>query len=721
MNTDAIKLIVGSIIRSNSGTLYRVIGIDEYYLTLIELETTKTNFLTMKTSQAIDDLKNGYLSIQIAEAAPVFQYESLSELDRIDYDKRSNMVNEFDELFRPYFLNSQNSGKKITELCKKYGFCKASFWRIIRLYYQSGCSDYSLIDHRIKGHSTVPKTYEYKNHPGRKGIYHDYECLLSESVRIQFDEGIKELLSGKRATSVKDAYNHIIQKYYTTYSVSENELRVNELPVEKCPTYYQFYRYFRSHTTQEQRDIIKTSAAEVRNNKRLLLSDTMYGVAGVGDMVEVDACEVDVSIVDTDNPDITVGRPILYCMIDVRTRVIIAVSVAFENNSILGVTNLLMNLADDKVEYCRRHGITLSNSDYWPSNIVPRRIRFDRGAECTSRKLETVLNRLHIERQLVSAATGSLKGNVEQSFHQLHIAQNSSLEDHGLIEKRHDSKHNKEATLDIHQYTKMVINYVLFHNQMAIKGYPMSRELIAAGVHPIPIELWKFYLSKYGSPRPITSSMRAQYCFDLMEEAQATISRDGIHFVGHLYINEDDPELLTEMYDAGSAKKNFNIRFDPRNMNEIYYLKSSILYAAHLNMKKEINSGFENLTYEEMKKNNEKQNALKTEALEKTDRLRRERLSVNETIVRLAEKTVYSSEKNLRSNREMAKQKERFDSSLVKQIDSNPITPETQLKDSEQNSDSDKKETVQNSGDLRDMTDDELAERMMQLGEKIQQ
>ncbi|MDY6282634.1 MAG: Mu transposase C-terminal domain-containing protein [Erysipelotrichaceae bacterium] len=546
-----------------------------------------------------------------------------------------------------------------------------------------------------------------------------YECSPCDEIRQQFDEGVAELLSGKRATSIKDAYNHLIQKHYTEYRTDGNVLLAKEQPVEKIPTYKQFYLYFCAHTTKEQRDIVKTSAAEVRNSKRLLLSDSMYGVAGIGDMVEVDACEVDVSIVDTDNPEITVGRPILYCMIDVVTRVILAISVAFENNSIIGVTNLLMNLADDKAEYCRMHGVVLTNLDYWPSNIIPRRIRFDRGAECTSYKLETVLNRLHIERELVSAATGSLKGNIEQSFHQLHLAQNSALEDHGLIEKRHDSKHHKEATLDIHQYTKMVIIFVLSHNKMAIKGYPMSKELINASVHPVPIELWKFYKSEYGSPRPITGNQKTQFVFDLMQEATATISREGIRFIGHLYINEDDRDLLTAMYDAGTIRKQFPIRFDPRNMNEVFYVRDHKLFAAHLNMKKALNAGFENLSYEEMKKYNDRQNALKNEASETSDALCRERLGMNEAIVKMAEKPVYSIAKDMRSNREAAKQKDRVSNSLLGEISTDASDEEAtqSINASASAIENDRYE----SKDLSKMTDDEIADYMMRLGEKIQQ
>ena len=73
-------------------------------------------------------------------------------------------------------------------------------------------------------------------------------------------------------------------------------------------------------------------------------------------MVEIDACEADVSLVSELDPDQAIGRPIVYFMIDVYSRIILAVSVAFDNNSILGITNLFLNLADDKQEYCKIHG-----------------------------------------------------------------------------------------------------------------------------------------------------------------------------------------------------------------------------------------------------------------------------------------------------------------------------------------------------------------------------
>ena len=123
-------------------------------------------------------------------------------------------------------------------------------------------------------------------------------------------------------------------------------------------------------------------------------------------------------------------------MIDVYSRIILAVSVAFDNNSVLGVTNLFLNLSDDKQEYCKKYGMGFDNPKIWPSNIIPRRIRLDRGSEFKSGGFDRICNELGIEKQIVPGASGSLKGIVEQSFHQMHVKQNMHLENYGWIEKR---------------------------------------------------------------------------------------------------------------------------------------------------------------------------------------------------------------------------------------------------------------------------------------------
>ena len=187
------------------------------------------------------------------------------------------------------------------------------------------------------------------------------------------------------------------------------------------------------------------------------------------------------SIVSSLDPSITVGRPIVYVMHDVFGSNILAVGISFDNNSVLGMTNCFLNLAQNKVEYCARYGITISE-DMWPSCYLPGRILVDRGAEYRSYEAKRIFRELNIHRELAPAGSGSMKGLVEQWFHQMHSSQNPSLEKHGLIEKRYDSKHHKEACLTIDDFTVMLINFVIHHNCSVLSDYPLTADMISKRV-----------------------------------------------------------------------------------------------------------------------------------------------------------------------------------------------------------------------------------------------
>ena len=76
----------------------------------------------------------------------------------------------------------------------------------------------------------------------------------------------------------------------------------------------------------------------------MLVSDNLLNVHGPGDLFEMDEVEMDVSIVSEVDPTKVIGRPIIHAMVDVYSRMITAVSVSLENNSVLGFTNCLLNL-----------------------------------------------------------------------------------------------------------------------------------------------------------------------------------------------------------------------------------------------------------------------------------------------------------------------------------------------------------------------------------------
>lgn len=648
-------LSVGDILFDNAhNTRYRVIAIIDNLVTLCEMDTTKFVLSQLELSLLIGLLTSKELNKEI-ENVPIFDVDSLSDSVKEKYQVKKNIINELLSTTEKTFMSLSGKTPKpqIKEIMGKYNIPKNSLWRIITNYFQSGMQDYSLIDAKAFG-VNKGKEYEYKSRPGMPAQYPiSSKIILSPETKNNFEEALNFYKSG-RCKSIKNSFDYMNNLHYTHIEIINGVKSLTLLPVNERPSFGQFYYYFRKHLSQQEKDLIKTSAIEQRNNKRLITSDSLSDVYGPCDMVEIDACEADVSLVSSLDTNKTIGRPIVYFMIDVYTRVIVAMSVAFDNNSVLGVTNLFLNLADDKQEYCNRYGMGFENPALWPSNVIPRRLRVDRGSEFKSKAFDRICNELGIEKQIVSGASGSLKGLVEQSFHQMHSRQNVHLEDKGLIEKRYDSEHHKEASLTIEQYTKMVISFVLMHNQQALDNYHMTKEMLEKDVKPIPILLWQYGVKKYGEPRPITN--KEQYLFNLMTPINAKLSRRGICYKDLWYICYDDKALSREMFNAGTKKVPIEVRMDMRDISNVYYIRDNKLVTAQLNPKITGNADYLGMTMKEYENYRTKRKELAAQGRIHNEELSAYNYAVNASIVDDAKKTTYSDKSDMRPNRELAKQ-----------------------------------------------------------------
>ena len=505
------------------------------------------------------------------------------------------IMQEYGPLYEKLYGKTTKTNLKKT--MEDLGIQRDAAWRAIRRFLQSGLDMAAIVDGRsLRSGKRNPYKYSKKTgHPTMNAL--GKGVPLTDEIRTYFDEAIKDFLIG-RAKTKKDAYMTMIEKHFINEEEIPTGIRVSVLPDNLRPTLKQFLNYTRVRVPQEEIDKAKTSAREQRNNKRLLLSDNLQGVMGPGDLWEVDECEIDLSLVSVENPSVTVGRPIVYVMIDVYTRMIVAYSVAFDNNSVLGITNCFLNLLDDKQELCNRFGIQIG-ADEWPSKILPLRLRSDYGAEYISHAMDTVCCKLGVAKELVSPATGSLKGQVEQVFHQIHAAQNSLLEGKGLIEKRHDSNHHQEAALNIQEFEAVLLTYIVGHNRKYMEKYPLTKDMRQQNVEPCPIDLWKYGVSLNGSPRPITNEVMFRH--SLLLPVKASVGRAGITFKGLFYINLQDEALLRDMYLASThgKKKLESACIDPRNISHLYYIREGKLMTASLNYKKTGMKEYEGMTLSE--------------------------------------------------------------------------------------------------------------------------
>ena len=699
MGNEAVVLHIGDILKEGTFSA-RILYITTDSISVCLLDTTKLDIRLLVLSDVLKRIQNGKMSVNENNDNSIVDTDSFSKYEKEVYERRRDIIGRIQSGYGPDYLRlmGKTSKPEIDDLIRQYRLSRTGILKIIRKFLQSGCRYSSLVPEK-KTHKNQTEYSKKTGNPGKYGF--STQLVVDDEVKGYFDEAIGYLKSG-RVKNLMQAYNFMNVQHFTTKGtlLSDGSFKAGELySITQRPTYKQLYYYCRKHISKKELDTIKTSAMEVRNNKRLLLGSSLTGVSGPGDYLEGDAVEVDLSLISLQDAGRAVSRPIVYALRDVYTTAIVAISVGFDNNSVIGLTSLMLNLGDDKKEYCRRYGITLPDERLWPSNFIPSHIRVDRSSDFKSKEFERICNELNITRELVSGGTGSLKGFIEQWFHQIHSKLNASTENNGLIEKRFDSEHHKEAVLNITEFTGMLIQLVLAFNQKHLDDYRATKDMIEKHIDTTPVILWQYGCEKYGSPVPITD--RKQYFYTLMRDGNAKLSRKGICFKGLYYINKDDDTLLSTMYKAQNKPFNMEIRYDPRDAGSVWYSENGTLYRANLIEDLPGNSDYKGMTFKEVDDYMFVKKKMNAEARQRNDQINADVFAIVDTAVKnAAEKhPTLNSTKGIREIREKEKQDVSRNNSITKRLEAETSDADKSVRLTEASETKEKASTVTSSSE----------------------
>lgn len=586
------------LLKADNGEEYSIIYIDAHNSSLIVCRRNISSLDMLVLS--LNDIKQKILEQEYVIAKPeqfVIDKTLMSDSVRESNEIRENIIKEIADKYGPDFSSFL---KKRTydaflrhELPKKYKVSYVTIYKLLRLYLQSGCDITAVYDKRVFGNSKVKEHYLKKT--GKKPNLSPQGIIITDDIKAIFDKMLGYYASG-RTKSYKFVYNLMIAEYFSDQKEVDGGVQYVAFPITERPTYDQFYYYARKQITAEKMGVIKTSRMEYRNNMRLLRSDVQKAAIGPGYITEMDELESDLELVDSKTRTMDIGRAVVYCLIDVCTRLIMAVSVSLENNSVRGFTNCFMFLADDKRRTANRYGLDFDDN-MWPSGYLPKIIRSDRGSEYMSGEVGRICNELGITLEPVPPGTGSLKPVVEQSFHQLHCSINPVTEKHGLITKRKDSGHHKQARLTIQEFTKIVLNCAIAHNTSTIENFKLTAQQTRDQVYPIPVVLWKYGCEHGMEPKRIIN--REQFAWTLMTKETGKISRNGITANGINYLPVDDIDIEHKMAVAGNKAVLFECRMDRRIVDKLYYLKDNKLRYCEINMESTDNAEYAGLMLED--------------------------------------------------------------------------------------------------------------------------
>ena len=530
-----------------------------------------------RPSSIMNDLELGEAEIMTDDPwATSVKDTDLSDTDKELRDRAWNIISDLaDPSKEPAIFYKKQRNKFFADVMKEYEILPRSLHKYMRRFWQRGKVKNALLpDYKNSGAAGKERSAGQVKRGRKKKQQHDPEIgpgvNVDEDMKKIFRLAISKFYRDSNEITLQDAFNLMLAEYFfEDFYYDENKVKKTILmPPEKKPTYAQFHYWY-----NKEKDIEKDVTARKGKHKyaltsRPLLNNSTSQVFGPGYRFEIDATVADVYLVSSHNPTWIIGRPIIYVIIDVFSRLIAGLYVGLEGPSWIGAMMALANCVTDKVKFCSEYGIAISEKD-WACQSLPFTLLGD-GGEIAGVDIETLATNLRVRVETAAVERADLKGIVERNFRTIHEKVKPFLP--GQVPKdaykRKGLKYMLDAKLDIHRFTKIIIDGVLRHNRQYLKYYSRDEMMIAADVPPIPNQLWHWGITNRTGYLNAFSEETVK--LNLLPEDFGRINRSGLTFKKMRY--SCDRALREGWFIKGGNRDSEQVRvtYDPRKANYIY-------------------------------------------------------------------------------------------------------------------------------------------------------
>lgn len=548
----------------------RIIEIEESYAYVVNIDTTSTMPKRELYSHLELELNQGQLLIV---ADPFARAIPDSELTLVQKSKRDEDWQAVETYLLPNMnelLKKQGREAKIVEISEQSGLGKTKVKKLLSRYWQRGMNKNAMLpDYANSGGrgKTKKLSDEKVGRPRRVTVNGEYRSgiNITDEIKTQFEHAINKYYRKANNYSLKDVYGFILRDFYSDRYKEGGEIHYRIWESNRIPSYHQFYYWFKKLEDPKKDIQFRKSAKEYELKHRPLLSNSKVETNGPGTRFQIDATIADIYLVSSFDVNRIIGRPVIYAIVDVYSRIITGIYVGLEGPSWLGAMMALDNMVADKVAFCEQYGIDIAE-EQWPTYHLPEIIIADRG-EFEGYAVGGIINNLNIKIENTTAYRGDLKGIVERKFRTINGKMKQKAP--GAIQKeyreRGDRDYRLDATLNLKEFTALIITLVLQHNHKIIDKYPVEKEMITDGIVPTPVNLWNWGIqNRKGRLRTVDRDILR---LNVLPRGRATISRAGIKFKNLLYGSK---RAIEEQWYAKLKNKSIDIVYDPRHLDKVY-------------------------------------------------------------------------------------------------------------------------------------------------------
>lgn len=478
----------------------------------------------------------------------------------------------------PEIYRKSTRGPLFQTAQERSGITKQTLYRWFRRYWQLGKCKNALNGRFDRcGGFGKPNTPNEKKLGAPRTTSPGKGINIDDSIRRIFRVAIEQCYLTKDKYEFEYTYEQVLIAFNVPTPCTAEDLK--EVPTKRQFRYFYEKEYSRTSATKNREGEINFS-----KDFRPVLGTSTTEVSGPGSRYQIDATIADVYLVSERDRNKIIGRPTLYFVVDVFSRAIVGMYVGLENPSWVSAMEALVNTIEDKVEFCKKFDIDISE-DMWPTIGLPEVLIGDRG-EMLSRHVDVLCEAFNVEIENTPSYRADWKGIVERYFRTIQVKMKPFVEGYvtkdPIGKKRQGNDYRQDGIHTLREFTQMIINIVLYYNNdHVISRYDPDPEL-PEDMPYNALTLWNWGIEwRTGRLRRPTRDLVR---INLLPHTTATITEFGIKLFDCYYTcatavnkgwfdrNSVRPSTISVAYDLYSA----NTIYIRQNNNYSDYLEAEL-------------------------------------------------------------------------------------------------------------------------------------------------
>lgn len=503
---------------------------------------------------------------------------TLTEGERDARDRRWGVVGPLVTRTDGAMFDPRVRGPLVTQTAKENATNAARVYAWCGLYWQGGLTPDALVPNYrssgAPGRIRVPGT-------AKRGVPSASGRQDPEAPGVNVDAQMARWLVAGAKTFHEDekyplskAYLHTMGKYFATgHERNAKGERVPVLlPQHLRPTEHQFRYWYKRQLDLEASLKRRKGQNRFDLENRPLLGSATDLASGPGSLYQIDATIGDIYVLTSALPPSIIGRPVIYLVRDTwYGGTIVGVHIALDGPNWMGASMALQNAMMNKVEFCARFGITITE-DAWPCHHKGEAVIGDR-AEMLAKHADDVAQSFNMRADTTPPTRGDTKAVVERGF--------KTLDDEcihwlpgAVYEPRNTGNpdYRLDATLTFHAFWQQILRQVLFYNNHhRVRGGLPAGFATPDGGSPTPLALWDWGIRYRSGHLEQVDPVWARV--HLLPSAQARVTRQGFYLKGHgLFYTCPTAERERWFVEDPNARgsRYVTLAYDPRDVSLVY-------------------------------------------------------------------------------------------------------------------------------------------------------